>query len=127
MDYTDRDELYKDMKALPGIKGEISKEGEDAIFWKLPNGIIIELYLNSNMNEWYFATAYEKDGKNIPLTHWHPDCDEVFEDIMDICEGGTFWAVKTDMFGKEKPPYIFEQKEFDKLSDKEKSKYRILE
>lgn len=125
----DVEDLYKKLKS-EDLQGELSKEG-DWLIWKLPNGIILKIAINNilwkgkpSIREGYIASYYQKNGRELTLTHWHPMEDEIYPDLMDIKNGQTIWVRRKSIRGEK--IIIMDKKEYESFSDKKKSKYQIL-
>lgn len=132
-DFCKVSDLLEVFNMIPDRIGTVTDIREDGFVWSLPNGIVVRVYVtrtlyqNSNsimITDWYVGYSYNKGGKEIELTHSHLNTHEVFEELVDIQDGNTFWVVKTNVFGKESPPLIMEKDEFSKVRNKDK--YRIL-
>lgn len=117
------DDLYSEMKKN-AFEGQLLKDGE-MIVWKLDNNIIIYIFVNNQLHEGYIDTYYLNNGKRIPLTHWHPMEDEIYDDLMDINLKNIIWVKKKTIFG-ETLPIIMERTEYKNMSNKKKSKYIIV-
>ncbi len=115
-------QLYKALKKEQ-VKGELLLE-DGWLIWRLPSGILLKIYVWSPMREGYIETYYLKKGGEVPLTHWHPAEEEVYQDLMDIDEGRTVWVKKKSLFGEE--ILMMNRKEYEAVSDK-KRRYRLLE
>lgn len=113
--------LFERMKR-DNLLGVLSFD-DDQIRWALPNNVILYININTVFSEGYIGTGYLENGKEKALTHWHPDIDEVYSDLLDINCGNIIWAMKKTKYSL---PIIFDKKEFDKLSDRKKSKYKII-
>lgn len=122
-DFRDIDEVYEAL-LKENVKGELKKE-KDFLVWTLPNQIIIEIALNLPY-EGYIGTAYIINGKRWELAHWHPQVDEMYNDLLDIQNGNTIWVTRKNMFGKKSVPIIMEKRDYEAMSDKRKSRYSIL-
>lgn len=119
----DMGELYwalqkEDLKGTLEIK-------DDWLVWRLPNNIILKIYIWNPPHEGYIAAYYSKNGKERPLTHWHPMDDEVYRDLIDINNGWTVWVKTKTLFGEN--IIIMDRNEYETMSDKEKRKVSILE
>lgn len=118
-------DLYEKLKK-ENLKGELSKEN-DLLIWKLPNDIILKININiisDQFHEGYIDTYYIKNGREQNLTHWHPADNEIYEDLMNINENRTFWVKKKTIWGEW--IIIMDKKEYDAMSDKQKSRCSIL-
>ncbi len=126
-------ELLEALNMIPDRIGTISDVTEDSFIWNLPKDILVRVYLTNipprkpthpHIIEWYVGYSYLKNGKEIALTHSHLDPCQIFEELVDIQDGNTFWVIKTNSFGKDSPPLIMGKEEFEKI--KNKDKYRIF-
>lgn len=122
-------ELYEKLKT-ENLQGKLSKEGE-CLIWKLPNDIMLKISIydiqskrGTSFREGYIDTYYLKNGKEQNLTHWHPQEDEIWQDLMDINSGQIIWVRKKSIFGER--IIIMDQKEYKAIDHKEKGKYTIL-
>ncbi len=125
----DIDDLYEKLKT-ENLQGTLSKEGE-CLIWKLPNSIILKIFVNdirskrgTSFREGYIGTYYLKNGREQNLTHWHPQDDEIYPDLMDINNGQTIWVRKKSIFGES--IIIMDKKEYEAINHKKKDQYRIL-
>lgn len=116
--------LYEKM-VYEQFMGEVSRE-EDQLVWRLPNGIIVKAAPDDQYPEWYIATSYLDCGREIPLTHWHPAEEDVYRDLYGINTGQIFWVVRKKSFFSKKAPMIMEREEWQKYSDRHKSRYIVL-
>lgn len=118
-------ELYDKMLAEQFV-GEISVE-KDMIIWKLPNSIILTIFvLNIPPDEGYIGTSYPYGKKELILAHWHPATDEIYNDLLAINTGQTLWIVKKRKIDFRNSPRIIERKEWETFSERKKSRYEIL-
>lgn len=106
------------------FRGQITRH-DDRIEWELPNGIIYKIYLNLVMQEGYIEACYLKENQEKFLTHWHPDIDELYKDLISINTGNVFWVVKKKRFFKDSP-IMMEKQQWDMLSDKKRKHYIVL-
>ena len=133
-DFFNVKDLLEVLNMIPNRIGKITDVNDECFIWTLPNGIIIRVYLTNippkhqtgtPIIEWYVGYSYIKDGKEIALNHSHLDLHQIFEELVDIQDGNTFWVIKTNVFGKDSPPIIMGKEEFDKI--KKKDRYRIYQ
>ena len=94
------EELYEALRRQ-NPPGELSLEG-DVILWRLPNGVSLWVCFD-----------------------WHPAEEEIFADLLDICQGKTFWVRKKRALW-EAPPLIMEREHWERLSQRQREKYEIL-
>lgn len=99
--------------------GELSL-GEDVILWRLPNGVSLWICFDTIATAWI-----DRRGRERPLTHWHPAEEEIFADLLDICQGRTFWVRKKRALW-EAPPLIMEREHWEALSQRQREKYEVL-
>lgn len=101
--------------------------GEVWLVWKLPNGIIVKISFDPLHPETYLGTSYCPNGKlEIPLTHWHPYIEEVYRDLSEINSGQIFWVKKKRKLSRlicPDYPIIMFKNEWEKFSEKKKSRY----
>lgn len=117
------DDLYLQMKKND-FHGKLSRDKE-LIVWELDNNIILNILVNNQPHEGYIDTYYLNNGKRIPLTHWHPMDDEIYDDLVDINLGKTIWVTKKNIFGKS-VPIIMDRTEYECMKDREKRKYTVI-
>lgn len=120
----DTEELFLKMKE-ENLKGQLSKE-DVFITWELDNHIILKILMQTIPHERYIETYYHDHHKEISLTHWHPMEDEIYDDLMDIQSGKTIWVKRKGLW-KESKPMIMDREEYEKMSEKRKKKYTIIE
>ncbi len=112
------EELYEALRRQ-NPPGELSLEG-DVILWRLPNGVSLWVCFDA------IATAWtDSRGRERPLTHWHPAEEEIFADLLDICQGKTFWVRKKRALW-EALPLIMEREHWERLSQRQRGKYEVL-
>lgn len=112
------EELYEALRRQ-NPPGELSLQG-DAIVWRLPNGVSLWACFDT------IATAWtDSRGRERPLTHWHPAEEEIFADLLDICQGKTFWVRKKRALW-EALPLIMEREHWEALSQRQRGKYEVL-
>ena len=119
-------ELIDVMQSVPELKGKIYGSGEESFKWELPNGIILTGTPNAASHDWNVAVSYQHDGKEVQLTHFHSDEDDIFEDLIDFQFGRKFFVTRTNLFGKKTLPKMLDKSIYDKMNDKRKAKYSIL-
>lgn len=114
-------ELYEKMDSehFTGLL-EIEK---DALIWKLPNGIVLKVFIEKLYGEGYIEVHCPDYKKRAEGTHWHPTADEIYRDLCGINTGQTFWVKKKKGFAG---PLIMDKCEWEKYSEKKKNKYVIL-
>lgn len=118
------EELYEALRRQ-NPAGELALQ-EDTILWRLPNGVALWVCLEGDCREGIIATAWtDSRGRERPLTHWHPVGEEIFGDLLDICQGRTFWVRKKRALF-EPPPLIMERERWERLSERSRQKYEIL-
>ncbi len=114
------------------FRGVISRDREkNQLIWQLPNGIMVKISPSKLYPEWYVATFFLDQDREIPLTHWHPAEEDVYRDLYDIHTGHTFWVVKKSFFGKgiffgRKVPLMMEKGQWQGYSKKKRNRYVVL-
>lgn len=116
-------ELYQRM-IDENFMGEISLEDEWVI-WRLDNGVIVKIAINYPVFEGYIATYFIEGKKEIQLTHWHPEIDEIFKDLLEINTGEVFWVRKKKCVFSNFPMIAY-RKEWDKFSERKKNRYVVI-
>ncbi len=125
-------ELYEKMISEQ-FPGQLSLE-KNRLVWKLPNGIAVEVFFDDPRPETYLG-AYCEEGKNkFQITHWHPYIEDVYRDLSDIANGKIFWVKRKRkiirLIFPDIPifmdlPIIMFRDEWEKFSEKKKSKYTV--
>lgn len=119
------EELYEKM-ICENFTGELFTK-DDWLVWRLPNGITVKVAIDKRIPEGYIDTYYY-DGKEYSLTHWHPVEEDIYNDLLKIENGKTFWVkTKKSIFYRKSLPVIMEMNRWETLSEKQKSKYYILD
>lgn len=116
-------EIYQRMLG-ENFKGQLSYE-DGWIIWKLPNDIIIKATINIPPGEGYISAYYFDEKKENALTHWHPEVEEIYEDLMKINCGEIFWVISRKSRTKSLP-IMFEKYEWGELSEDIKNMFIIL-
>ncbi len=117
------DDLYMEMQKN-SFKGKVSFDGE-WITWELDNGIRIGIGFNEPIHEGYIDTRYIRNNKEIELTHWHPEYDEIYKDLSDVNAGQIIWVVKRTLFGNSLP-IIMDLCEYEKMKERKREKYQVI-
>ena len=100
------------MQSVPGLMGKIYQSGEECFKWELPNGIALKGNHNKEANDWHVIVTYQNNGKEVQITNIHSDDEKIFELLIDIQAGRTFFITKTDIFGKKTlPKMLLKQKQ----------------
>lgn len=119
-------ELYEKMISEQ-FPGELSLE-KNWLVWKLPYGVSVEVAFHDLYPETYLGTYYYYGNgkKKFPLTHWHPYIEDVYNDLSEIASGKIFWVKRKRkmkrLFSLDLP-IIMDKDEWEKFSEKKKSKY----
>lgn len=109
-------ELYNKMLEIPDLCGNFELI-DNTIYWNLFDGYEIQISIDPRDN--YFGIDKKSFGKiNDPVTHWHPDEEEVFREICDIGLKGNVLVIRKNLLftsvvymGKEENcPYSPEKK-----------------
>ena len=119
----DMEELYWALKK-ENLKGELEMK-DGWLIWRLPNNIILKISIWNPPHEGYIDTYYLENGREKPLTHWHPMDEELYADLMDINNGWTIWVKKKTLFGEN--IIIMDRVKYEAMSEKEKRKLSLLE
>lgn len=119
-------ELY-DKMVSEQFTGQLSMEG-DWLIWRLPNSIIIKVAFSELYPEAYLAVCFCMDGKKeLQCTHWHPQEEDIYGDLSEINSGSIFWVQRKKRgFMVPNVPEIMFKSEWERFSEKRKSKYIIL-
>ena len=119
-------ELVSVMQSVPKLMGKIYGSGEEYFKWEFPNGITLTGRHNAELCDWHIIVSYQNDSKELQITNIHSDDDKIFEVLIDFQSGRTFFATKTNIFGKKTLPKMFHKVIYDRMSDRKKSGYLIL-
>lgn len=85
-------ELYDRMRDTPGLCGTFEMK-DDAIHWDLFEGYNIQLAVHPRDN--YFNIEKKRLGGLVDqLTHWHPESDEIYEDVCSIGLKGNVLVIR---------------------------------
>lgn len=117
-------ELYEKM-IKEQFPGELSLE-KYWLVWKLPNGITVKVAFSDPLPETYLGTYYGEGKNKFPLTHWHPYIEDVYNDLSEIASGKIFWVKRKHKISLPfflDLPIIMFRDEWEKFSEKKKSKY----
>lgn len=119
------EELYKRL-CDERPPGELALE-QGELVWRLPHGVTVRVWLLEKYPEGYIGTSWQNSrGLVRELAHWHPAEDEIFGDLLDICQGRTFWVrKKRSLF--EAPPLLMERERWERYSERKKQSYEVLE
>lgn len=116
-------ELYQKMIAENFI-GQLSLNN-DWLIWKLSDTVILKITID--IHEGYIA-VYSFDGKTEkPLTHWHPETEEIYDDLLKINIGDMFWVSRKKSIFYPFPLVLsIEKKDWENFSEKRKKQYAII-
>ena len=91
-------ELYDKMLETPKLCGKFELVGE-TIFWDVFDGYDIQISVDPRGN--YFGIDKRVFGKfPVPLTHWHPETEDVFAEVCDIGLKGNVLVIRQNWFGE---------------------------
>lgn len=99
---------------------------DDWLIWRLPGGITVKVAVDERLPEGYVATSYD-DGKEYPLAHWHPAEEDIYNDLLKMENGETFWVKKKkSIFNRRCLPVIMDKNEWEALNERQKSRYTVM-
>lgn len=85
-------ELYDKMRHTPNLCGKIQLDGE-IIRWDLHMGYQIQISVDPR--DTYFNIEQKPGGvKEDQITHWHPDPNEIFDQICNIGLRGNILVIR---------------------------------
>lgn len=88
-------ELYDAMCDTPNLCGTFELK-DDMIHWNLFEGYTIQIAVDPRGN--YFHIEKKLVGKlTDPLTHWHPEADEIYEDVCSIGLKGNVLVIRKNL------------------------------
>ena len=110
------EDLYNKILDTPLLCGRFELV-EKTIFWNLYDGFEIEISIEPPDSCFEIQRRWLKN-ICIPLTHWHPDEDEVYSQVCNIGLKGNVLVIRENWFGvsilymgdKEKCPYPADKK-----------------
>jgi len=92
-------ELYQKMLIWDNLRGYISyDEKTTMMIWNAAVDLSLEIGIFNG--EGYVSVFDSAQHRGVGLTHWHPDADEIYEEMLDINEGKTKFAYINTLFGK---------------------------
>ena len=116
-------ELYQKMTDENFI-GQLSLD-DDWLIWKLSDTVILKITIE--FHEGYVAVYSVEDKTEKPLTHWHPEIEEIYDDLLKVNTGDVFWVIRKKSFFYPYPSVLsMEKREWESLSDKRKKQYTII-
>lgn len=93
-------ELYQKMLTWDNLRGYISyDEKSTRMTWRIAVDLILEISVHNG--EGYVSVFDSAHPKAHELTHWHPDADVIYEEMLDINEGKMKFAYINTLFGKQ--------------------------
>ena len=89
-------ELYEKMCNTPDLCGTFELEGE-TILWNLFEGYNIQISVDPRDN--YFNIEKKSIGNLADqITHWHPEADEIYEEVCNIGLKGNVLVIRKNLF-----------------------------
>ena len=89
-------ELYDKMRDTPDLCGTFELKG-DIIHWNLFEGYNIQIAVDHRDN--YFNIEKKLvGGLADQLTHWHPEADEIYEEVCNIGSRGNIIVIRKNLF-----------------------------
>ena len=85
-------ELYDQIIQMADIHSKPELNGE-ILIWKLYENAYVRAYCDS------YDTCIDIIGKFGSLTHWHPDEDEMFNELYSLGKKGNVLVIKEFVFG----------------------------
>lgn len=84
-------ELYERLAANPDLRGEIALE-DDLIIWRVTSALTLDI-----------AVSYKDTyvGVNGALHHWHPDEDDIYDDLCAIGKRGNILVIRKTLASSE--------------------------
>jgi hypothetical protein len=113
--------IYQEMKDNQ-FNGEIIIDGS-WIVWKFSENIIVKATIDNSHEEGYISINYLKQSKS---THWHPDLDDLYDDLFRINAKVLFGVIKKKGFLFRNQFFMMNKDYWEKLDDKGKGKYMVL-
>ncbi|MGN0604971.1 MAG: hypothetical protein ACI4JM_00460 [Oscillospiraceae bacterium] len=113
--------IYQKMKN-ERFNGEISIDGF-WIVWKFSENISIKVTIDNLHEEGYISVTYLKQAKS---THWHPELDELYDDLLKINNNNLFGVIKKRGFLFRNHFFMMNKDYWESLNVKKKSKYTVL-
>ena len=93
-------ELYQKMLTWDNLRGYISyDEKSTRMTWSIAVDLILEISIYNG--EGYVSVFDSAQPRALDLTHWHPDADVIYEEMLDINEGKIKFAYINTLFGKQ--------------------------
>ena len=93
-------ELYQKMLTWDNLRGYISyDEKTTRMTWSVAADLRLEISVYNG--EGYVSVFDSEQLKVLDITHWHPDADVIYEEMLDINEGKIKFAYINTLFGKE--------------------------
>ncbi len=87
-------ELYEKLLEMPDLHSTPELDG-DILIWKLYENAYVQAYCDS------YDTYIGIIGTSLsyPSTHWHPDEDDIFDELYSLGKKGNILVLKTYLFG----------------------------
>ncbi len=87
-------ELYEKMCNTPDLCGIFELKGE-TIHWSLFEGYNIQVAVDPRDN--YFGIDKKIGILSDPITHWHPETDEIYEEVCNIGLKGNVLVIRKNL------------------------------
>lgn len=93
-------ELYKKMLTWANLRGTISYDDKsEEMTWIIADDLRLKISIFGFEGMIYVFDSAQ--GRTPALTHWHPDADEIYEEMLNINEGKIKFAYINMLFGKQ--------------------------
>lgn len=84
--------LYEKLIQMPDLQSIPELDG-DILIWKLYENAYIRAYCDS------YDTCIDIISNNIPLTHWHPNEEDIFDELYTLSKKGNILVIKKALLG----------------------------
>ena len=90
-------ELYELLLQAPGLCGRLTLESEGNLRWDLWEGY----HLAISIYKGHGHISLDKNGFfNCSVTHWHPEPEEILEELLSIGKTGNLLVIRRSLLGE---------------------------
>lgn len=125
------------MKFVPGTEMEVLEKmqsdgfrgsyyiDQNGLIWEFTNGIVLDIVVDNGPDS-YIGVSFLSGKRKCPVTHWHPDREELYEDLLALNMGKYVFLRKRPLWPMRENIVIMERKKWDSFSSRKKKHYCLI-